>query len=98
MLSAEPGAGKTTRVPMALFDAGLTRTGEILVSEPRRLAARLVARHVAAERGERVGGRVGYSVRFEDVSGPETRVRHVPEGVLLRRLPGRAQLAQAACC
>lgn len=86
VLSAEPGAGKTTRVPMALLEAGLAGTGEILVSEPRRLAARLVARHVAAERGERVGARVGYSVRFEDVSGPETRVRYLTEGVLLRRL------------
>ncbi len=93
VLSAEPGAGKTTRVPMALLEAGLAGKGEILVSEPRRLAARLVARHVAAERGERVGGRVGYSVRFEDVSGPETRVRYVTEGVLLRRLLSDPELS-----
>lgn len=86
VLSAEPGAGKTTRVPMALLEAGLAGSGEIWVSEPRRLAARLVARHVASERGQRVGGRVGYSVRFEDVSGPETRLRYVTEGVLVRRL------------
>lgn len=86
VLSAEPGAGKTTRVPTALLDAGLAGKGEILVSEPRRLAARLVARHVASERGEKVGGSIGYSVRFEDASGPDTRVRYVTEGVLVRRL------------
>jgi len=86
VLTAEPGAGKTTRVPMALFEAGLAGAGEILVSEPRRLAARLVARHVAAERGEKIGARIGYTVRFEDVSGPETRVRYLTEGVLVRKL------------
>ncbi len=86
VLSAEPGAGKTTRVPIALLEAGLAGAGEIWVSEPRRLAARLVARHVASERGERIGGRVGYRVRFEDVSGPETRLCYVTEGVLVRRL------------
>lgn len=92
VLSAEPGAGKTTRVPLALLEAGLAGGGEIWVSEPRRLAARLVARHVASERGERLGGRVGYSVRFEDVSGPETRLRYVTEGVLVRRLLGDRKL------
>ncbi|MBI3206527.1 MAG: ATP-dependent helicase HrpB [Myxococcales bacterium] len=92
VLSADPGAGKTTRVPLALLEAGLAGGGEIWVSEPRRLAARLVARHVASERGERLGGRVGYSVRFEDVSGPETRLRYVTEGVLVRRLLGDRKL------
>ncbi len=83
VLEAEPGAGKTTRVPPALLGAV---TGEILVSEPRRLAARLAAERVAEERGERVGETVGYSIRFEDVGGPRTRVRFVTDGVLLRRL------------
>lgn len=86
VLSAEPGAGKSTRVPLALMHAGIE--GEILVSEPRRLAARLVASFVARELGERVGKTVGYSVRFEDVSSAATRVRYVTEGVLLRRLLG----------
>lgn len=92
VLSAEPGAGKTTRVPSAVFDAGLVGDKEILVSEPRRLAARLVARHVAAERGERVGQRIGYSVRYENVAGPDTRIRYVTEGVLLRRLLAEPEL------
>ena len=84
VLEAPPGAGKTTRVPPALLDAGAF--GEIIVLEPRRLAARLSARRVAAEREERLGETVGYSVRFEDVSSARTRLRYVTEGVLLRRL------------
>lgn len=86
VLEAPPGAGKTTRVPVAILDAGSAGAGEILVSEPRRLAARLAARRVAAERGERPGATIGYSVRFEDVSSSATRVRFVTEGVLVRRL------------
>lgn len=91
VLEAEPGAGKTTRVPAALLDAGVC-SGEIWVSEPRRLAARLAARFVAHERGERVGESVGYSVRFEDVSSARTRIRYVTEGVLVRRLLGDSDL------
>src|ERR1700761_803715 len=79
VLEAPPGAGKTTRVPRALLDAGLPAAGEIVVLEPRRLAARLAARRVADELGEAVGGTVGYQVRFEDVSSAKTRVRFVTE-------------------
>lgn len=63
-----------------------TVEGQIVVLEPRRLAARWAARRVAEERGERVGETVGYQVRFEDFSGPRTRLRYVTEGVLNRRL------------
>ncbi len=84
VIEAPPGAGKTTRAPRALLDAGLD--GEIIVLEPRRLAARLAARRVADELGQRVGETVGYTVRFEDVSSNRTRVRFVTEGVLTRRL------------
>src|ERR1700729_1992879 len=84
VLEAPPGAGKTTRVPRALLDAD--PDGEILVLEPRRLAARLAARRVAEELGEEVGARVGYQVRFEDVSSKRTRVRFVTEGILTRRM------------
>ena len=86
VLEAPPGAGKTTRVPRAMLDAGMTASGEIIVLEPRRLAARLAARRVAEELGEKPGDTVGYTVRFEDVSGPKTRIRFVTEGVLTRRL------------
>src|SRR5581483_475080 len=82
---AEPGAGKTTRVPAAILDAKLG-TGRILVSEPRRLPARLAATFVASERGEQVGRGVGYSVRFEHVASDATRLIYATEGVLLRRL------------
>jgi ATP-dependent helicase HrpB len=86
VLVAEPGAGKTTRVPRALLDADPDGRGEIVVLEPRRLAARLAARRVAEELGEQPGARVGWQVRFEDVSGPRTRLRFVTEGILTRRL------------
>jgi ATP-dependent helicase HrpB len=92
VLEAPPGAGKTTRVPPALLDQGLAGEGEICILEPRRLAARLAARRVAEERGERVGESVGYQVRFEDVSGPRTRIRFLTEGVLTRRLLSDPQL------
>src|SRR5262245_47427740 len=59
VLVAPPGAGKTTRVPGALLDAGLAGTGDVVVLEPRRLAARLAAARVASERGARLGEEVG---------------------------------------
>lgn len=83
VIEAAPGAGKTTRVPAWVMDS---TEGEVLVLEPRRLAARLAARRVAWERGERVGETVGYQVRFENVSGSRTRLRYLTEGVLNRRL------------
>jgi ATP-dependent helicase HrpB len=92
VVEAPPGAGKTTRVPPALLEAGLF-TGEIWILEPRRLPARLAAERVARERGERVGQTVGYTVRFEDVSSPRTRLRFVTEGILTRRLLGDPTLA-----
>jgi ATP-dependent RNA helicase HrpB len=86
VLEAPPGAGKTTRVPPALLDAGIACEGEVWVLEPRRLAARMAARRVAEERGEKLGETIGYQVRFEDVAGPHTRLRFLTEGVLTRRL------------
>jgi ATP-dependent helicase HrpB len=83
VLRAEPGTGKTTRVPPALLAA--TR-GSIWVQEPRRIAARAAARRVAAERSWRLGDVVGHAVRFDRVGGPETRLWYVTDGVLLRRL------------
>ncbi len=81
VIEAPPGAGKTTRVPPALLEFG-----DVIVLEPRRLAARMAARRVAQELGERVGETAGYQVRFEDQTGPRTRLRFVTEGVLTRRL------------
>ena len=93
VLEAPPGAGKTTRVPPALL---VLDDREVLVLEPRRLAARLAARFVAAERGESVGGTVGYQVRLEEVAGPRTRLRFLTEGVLTRRLLSDPTLARVA--
>lgn len=97
VIEAPPGAGKTTRVPPAILDAGLANDGEVWVLEPRRLAARLVARRVAEERGERLGETVGYQVRFEEVASKQTRLRFVTEGVLTRRLLSDPTLARVGC-
>ncbi len=94
VLEAPPGAGKTTRVPAALL--GLDGR-EVLVLEPRRIAARLAARFVAGERGEAVGESVGYQVRFEEVAGPRTRLRFLTEGVLTRRLLSDPELGRVGC-
>lgn len=83
VIVAAPGAGKTTRVPPALL--GIV-TGDVVVLEPRRIAARLAARRVAWELGEQVGETVGYQIRLEEAVGPRTRLRFVTEGVLTRRL------------
>ena len=82
VIEAAPGAGKTTRVPPALLQSG----GEVLVLEPRRIAARMAARRVAEEMGERPGETAGYQVRFEEIAGPRTRLRYLTEGVFTRRL------------
>jgi len=94
VIEAPPGAGKTTRVPPALLNLS---TGEVLVLEPRRLAARLAARFVAGEMGEVLGETVGYQVRFEEVAGPRTRLRFLTEGVLTRRLLSDPTLRSVAC-
>ncbi|MGH9722220.1 MAG: ATP-dependent helicase HrpB, partial [Bryobacteraceae bacterium] len=92
VIEAPPGAGKTTRVPPALLSLNF---GEVLVLEPRRLAARMAARRVASEMGERAGETVGYQVRFEDVSGPGTRLRFLTEGVLVRTIVSQPDLRKA---
>ncbi len=89
VLEAPPGAGKTTRVPAALLaerspNAGVE--GQVLVLEPRRIAARASARRVAEELDARVGGLVGYDVRHDRAIGPDTRLAYLTEGIVLRRL------------
>ena len=96
VLVAPPGAGKTTRVPGALLDAGLV-TGEIVVLQPRRLAARLAAARVASERGGELGGEVGFEVRFDRKIGSATKIRFVTEGILTRRLLADPELRGVGC-
>jgi len=86
VLQAPPGAGKTTRVPVALLEQPWLAGQRVIVLEPRRLAARMAARRMAEERGEPVGATVGYRVRLESKVGPETRVEVVTDGLFLRRL------------
>ena len=93
VLEAPPGAGKTTRVPLALLDAAWAKGGKIIVLEPRRLAARGAAARMAAMLGEEVGETVGYRVRLDRKVGPKTRIEVVTTGLFLRQLQGDPGLA-----
>ncbi|BAQ77069.1 ATP-dependent helicase HrpB [Pseudomonas sp. Os17] len=86
VLEAPPGAGKTTRVPLALLDQDWLAGQTILMLEPRRLAARAAAERLASELGEKVGETVGYRIRLDSKVGPRTRIEVVTEGILTRRL------------
>ena len=86
VLQAPPGAGKTTRVPLALLNEPWLQGQTIIMLEPRRLAARAAAERMAAELGERVGETVGYRIRLESKVSSSTRIEVVTEGILARRL------------
>jgi len=86
ILHAPPGAGKTTRVPLALLDVIPPEAGRIIMLEPRRLAAVSAARWMAGLLGEQVGQSVGYSIRFESRLSSQTRIEVVTEGILNRRI------------
>ncbi|MDH1442827.1 ATP-dependent helicase HrpB [Pseudomonas sp. GD03721] len=86
VLQAPPGAGKTTRVPLALLGESWLEGQSIIMLEPRRLAARAAAERMASELGEKVGETVGYRIRLESRVGPNTRIEVVTEGILSRRL------------
>lgn len=94
---APPGSGKTTRVPGAILDARLAGAGQVVVLQPRRVAARLAARRVAWERGGKVGEEVGYQLRFERRMGSRTRIAFLTEGLLLRRLQDDPFLEGVGC-
>ena len=86
VLVAPPGAGKTTRVPLALLDEPWLGSGRIVLLEPRRLAARAAANRMAETLGQRLGETVGLRARMMTAVSPATRVEVVTEGVLTRRL------------
>ncbi|HAB08871.1 MAG TPA: ATP-dependent helicase HrpB, partial [Alcanivorax sp.] len=86
VLEAPPGAGKSTRVPLALLDAPWRGDDRILVLEPRRVAARAVAGFMARQLGEPVGHTVGYRTRLDTRVSAATRIEVVTEGVLTRML------------
>ncbi|GAB3345280.1 ATP-dependent helicase HrpB [Lysobacter tyrosinilyticus] len=86
VLEAPPGAGKTTQVPPALLDAPWLAGKKIVMLEPRRVAARAAANFMAKQRGEDVGGTVGYRIRFENKVSAATRIEVVTEGILTRMI------------
>jgi ATP-dependent helicase HrpB len=98
VLKAPTGAGKTTRVPVAVSDAlrKANVPGQVIVLEPRRVAARAAARRMSSERGTRLGEEVGYQVRFERKASKDTRVLVVTEGVFLRMLQADPFLEKVA--
>lgn len=84
LLQAPPGAGKTTRVPLALLEAPWRADGKILMLEPRRLAARSAARYMARQLNEQPGQTVGYRTRLDTRVSGATRIEVVTEGILTR--------------
>lgn len=92
VLVAPTGSGKTTQVPQMVLESGLAGEGQIVVLQPRRVAARTVAARVAWERQSPIGKEVGYQIRFEDRADDTTRILFVTEGVLLRKLQEDPQL------
>ncbi len=92
VLQAPTGSGKSTQVPQYIHDAGLAAYAQILILQPRRLAARMLAKRVAEERGGELGGEVGYQVRFDRCAGPLTKIVYLTEGILLRIMQANPRL------
>ncbi|XP_031116099.1 probable pre-mRNA-splicing factor ATP-dependent RNA helicase DEAH5 [Ipomoea triloba] len=90
----ETGSGKTTQVTQYLAEAGYTTRGKIGCTQPRRVAAMSVAKRVAEEFGCRLGEEVGYAIRFEDCTGPETVIKYMTDGMLLREILVDESLSQ----
>jgi ATP-dependent helicase HrpB len=97
ILTAPTGSGKSTQVPQYLLDAGKLDDGQVVILQPRRLPARMLAGWVAQSRGGKVGDEVGYQIRFDDMTSKNTRIRYVTEGVLLRQTLTDPQLTGVAC-
>jgi ATP-dependent helicase HrpB len=96
VLVAPPGAGKTTRVPLALLDAPWAKGKKIIVLEPRRIAARASAERMAKSLGERAGETVGYRVRFGSKISRATRIEVVTEGIFSRQILDDPELSGVA--
>ncbi|XP_045807585.1 probable pre-mRNA-splicing factor ATP-dependent RNA helicase DEAH5 isoform X2 [Trifolium pratense] len=90
----ETGSGKTTQVTQYLAEAGYTTRGKIGCTQPRRVAAMSVAKRVAEEFGCRLGEEVGYAIRFEDCTGPDTVIKYMTDGMLLREILVDENLSQ----
>ncbi|XP_062016320.1 probable pre-mRNA-splicing factor ATP-dependent RNA helicase DEAH5 [Rosa rugosa] len=90
----ETGSGKTTQLTQYLAEAGYTTKGRIGCTQPRRVAAMSVAKRVAEEVGCRLGEEVGYAIRFEDCTGPDTVIKYMTDGMLLREILMDENLSQ----
>ena len=103
LLQAPPGAGKTTRVPLALIGAlapvaaEITRSGRVLMVEPRRLATRAAASRLAQTLDEPLGQRIGYAMRGEQKRSAKTQVEVITDGLFLRRLQADPSLEGVSC-
>ncbi len=86
VLQAPTGSGKTTRVPPALLHSGLLGKGQLILLQPRRVAARACAAYMAGQSGDKLGGLVGYQIRFDRRCSRQTRILVMTEGILTRRL------------
>ena len=85
VLVGETGSGKTTQIPQFMVDAGFCKNRMLVgCTQPRRVAAMSVAQRVADEMDVQLGQHVGYNIRFEDVTGPETMLKYMTDGMLLR--------------
>ncbi len=93
VIQAPTGSGKSTQVPQYLVDDGVAGDGRVVILQPRRVAARLLARRVAQERGVTLGEEVGFQYRLENVSGPRTRILYITEGILLRQMQADPRLS-----
>ncbi len=100
VICGETGSGKSTQLPqicLEMMDASRLPSGLIAHTQPRRLAARAVAARIAEERGVALGGLVGYKVRFQDQTGPRTRIKVLTDGMLLAEMASDPRLTPYAC-
>lgn len=97
ILVGETGSGKTTQIPQYLHEIGYSELGKIGCTQPRRIAAMSVAARVAQEMDVKLGHEVGYSIRFENCTSPQTVIQYMTDGMLLREILNEPDLASYSC-